>query len=136
MADTLKFEVITPDAVAYSSDVRLVSLPTLDGRIAVLPHHVRLVTRIVPGEIVARKDGTADSLVVGGGLAVVTGGRVAIVTDMAVAADKIDEAKVEEARQRALDRLRDKTSDEEVATVNAQLARALAQLKVKRRHRV
>ena len=59
-----------------------------------------------------------------------------IVTDMAVAAESIDEAKAEEARQRAAARLRDKISDEEVATVNASLARSLAQLKVKRRRRV
>ena len=53
----------------------------------------------------------------------------------AVAVDKIDEAKAEEARERAAARLRDKISDEEVASVNASLARSLAQLRVKRRHR-
>jgi F-type H+-transporting ATPase subunit epsilon len=54
---------------------------------------------------------------------------------MAVAAEHIDEAKVEEARQRAEARLRDRLSDEEVASVNASLARSLAQLQVKRRRR-
>ena len=61
---------------------------------------------------------------------------MAIVTDMAVAAKDIDEARVEDARQRAAARLRDKISDEEVATVNGALARSLAQLHVKRRRRV
>jgi F-type H+-transporting ATPase subunit epsilon len=60
---------------------------------------------------------------------------VTILTDMAVDADKIDEAKVEEARERAARRLREKISDEEVASVNASLVRSLAQLRVKRRHR-
>ena len=55
---------------------------------------------------------------------------------MAVAADRIDEAKAEEARQRAEARLREKLSDEEVASVNASLARSLAQLRVKRRRHV
>jgi F-type H+-transporting ATPase subunit epsilon len=54
---------------------------------------------------------------------------------MAVAAEHIDEAKVEEARQRAEARLRDRLSDEEVASVNASLARSLAQLQVRRRRR-
>jgi len=58
------------------------------------------------------------------------------VTDMAVAAENIDEARAEEARERAAARLRDKISDEEVASVNAALARSLAQLRVKRRRRV
>ena len=61
--------------------------------------------------------------------------RVSIVTDMAIPADKIDEAKAEEAHQRALARLEEKLSDEEVASVNASLVRSLAQLHVKRRHR-
>ena len=60
---------------------------------------------------------------------------MAILTDMAIAAENIDEAKAEEARQRAEARLKEKLSDEEVATVNAALARSLAQLRVKRRHR-
>ena len=60
---------------------------------------------------------------------------VNILTDMAVAADKSDEAKAEAARRRAEARLREKLSDEEVATINASLARALAQLRVRRRHR-
>jgi len=65
----------------------------------------------------------------------VTADHVTVFTDMAVAVDKIDEAKAEEARERAAARLRDKISDEEVASVNASLARSLAQLRVKRRHR-
>ncbi|TMA80010.1 MAG: ATP synthase F1 subunit epsilon, partial [Deltaproteobacteria bacterium] len=48
----------------------------------------------------------------------------------------IDEARAEEARQRAAARLRDKISDAEVATVNGALARSLGQLRVKRRRRV
>jgi F-type H+-transporting ATPase subunit epsilon len=65
----------------------------------------------------------------------ITGTRVSILTDMAVAADKIDEAKAEEARLRAEARLHEKLSAEEIATINASLARSLAQLRVKRRHR-
>jgi F-type H+-transporting ATPase subunit epsilon len=54
---------------------------------------------------------------------------------MAVAAETIDEAKAEEARRRAEARLQEKISAEELASVNASLARSLAQLDVKRRHR-
>ena len=54
----------------------------------------------------------------------VTATRVNILTDMAVAADKMDEAKAEEARQRAEARLRERLSEEEVATINASLARS------------
>jgi F-type H+-transporting ATPase subunit epsilon len=133
MANTLKLEIITPDAVVYSADVEMVTLPGIEGQLGILPQHIRLMTQMVPGEMIVRKSGHDDLFAVGGGLIEITGERVSILTDMAIAADKIDEAKVEEARQRAEARLREKISDEEVASVNAALARSLAQLHVKRR---
>jgi len=136
MADTLKLEIVTPEATVYSEDVHMVTLPALEGQIGVFPHHVPLVTQMVPGELIVRKDGRETFMAVGEGMVVVTGTHVSIVTDMAVAAESIDEAKAEEARRRAVARLRDKISDEEVATVNASLARSLAQLKVKHRRRM
>jgi len=133
MAKTLKLQIVTPEASAYSADVDIVTLPTIVGQIGILPGHVRLVTELIPGEIIVRRDGKTDYLAVGGGLVEVTGEHVSILTDLAVAAESIDEAKAEEARQRAAARLREKISAEEVASVNASLARSLAQLKVKRR---
>ena len=135
MADTLKLEIVTPAGVTYSEDVSMVTMPAVDGQIGVFPKHIPLMTRIEPGEIIVLRNGTQDFLAVGGGLVEITGDHVGILTDMAVAAKDIDAAKAEEARQRAAARLRDKLSDEEVAAVNASLARSLAQLRVKRRHR-
>jgi F-type H+-transporting ATPase subunit epsilon len=132
----MKLEVVTPTAVVYSHDVQMVTLPAVEGQLGIYPHHVPVLTRLIPGELIVRRDGVDEFLAVGGGLVVITARQVAIVTDMAVAVKDIDEAKAEEARQRAAARLQDKVSDEEVATVNAALARSLAQLKVKRRHRV
>lgn len=136
MSETLRLEIVTPQATAFAEDVHMVTLPAIEGQIGVYPQHVRLITQIVPGELIVTKDGVERSLAVGEGLVEITADRVDIVTDMAVAAEQIDEAKVEEARQRAAARLSDKLSDEEVASVNASLARSLAQLQVKRRRRM
>ena len=112
------------------------SLPAIDGEMGVYPHHMRLITQLVPGEVIVTRDGEERYLAVGEGLVEVAGDHVAIVTDMAIPADKIDEAKVEAARARAAARLAEKISDEEVASVNASLARSLAQLHVRRRRRM
>jgi F-type H+-transporting ATPase subunit epsilon len=133
MPETLRLEIITPEATVYSDDVELVTLPAIAGEMGIYPHHVPLMTQMVPGEITVRQNGRDLFIATGEGLIEVTGRRVSILTDVAVAADRIDEAKAEEARQRAEARLREKLSDEEVASVNAALARSLAQLKVKRR---
>jgi len=131
----LKVEIVTPDGTIYSEDVDMVTLPGVEGELGVYPQHAPLMTRMVPGEISVRKDSRDYYLAVGEGLIEVVGDHVAVLTDMAVASDKIDEAKVEEARQRAEARLHDKLSDEEVASVNASLARSLAQLQVKRQQK-
>jgi len=135
MANTIRLEIATPEAMVYSEDVDMVTLPGVEGQMGVLPQHVRLITQLVPGELIVHKGGLDDFMAVGEGLIEVTNERVSIVTNMAIAVDKIDEAAVEEARQRAAARLREKISSEEVASVNASLARSLAQLNVKRRHR-
>ena len=135
MDNTLRLEIVTPEATTYSEDVEMVTLPGIEGQLGVLPQHVPLMTQMVPGEIIVHKDGSDRFLAVGEGFVEITGDRVAILTDMAIAAENIDEAKAEEARRRAAARLREKMSSEEVASVNASLARSLAQLRVKRRQR-
>ena len=132
MADTLKLEIVTPLATAFSEDVNMVTLPAIEGQIGVLPHHIHLITQLVPGEVIVSQDGHERLLAVGEGLVEITSSHVVVVTDMAIPAEQIDEAIVEAARERAAARLREKISDEEVATVNASLARSLAQLRVKR----
>src|SRR6516225_4714797 len=135
MASTLKLEVVTPDGTAYSDDVEMVTLPGVEGQMGIYPMHVPLLTQMVPGEVIVRKSGQDSYLAVGEGLIEVTSDHVSLLTDMAISADHIDEAKVEEARRRAEARLQEKLSDEEVASVNSSLARSLAQLHVKRRTR-
>lgn len=135
MADTLKLEIVTPQETVISEDVNMVTLPAVEGEIGVYPEHVHLITQMVPGEIVVTTGKGERSLAVGEGMIEITRDRVSIVTDMAIAAEQIDEAMVEEARERAAARLREKISDEEVASVNASLARSLAQLQVRRRRR-
>jgi F-type H+-transporting ATPase subunit epsilon len=133
MADTLKLEIVTAEGPVYSGDVEMVTLQGITGQFGVYPQHVALITQMVPGEIIVHKDGRDTFFATGGGLIEVRGTSVAILTDLAVQADKIDEAKAEEARKRAEARLKEKLSDEEVATINASLTRALVQLRVKRR---
>ena len=133
MANTLKLEIVTPESKTYSEDVDMVTLPAVEGEMGVFPQHVPLMTQIVPGEVIVRKEGRDYFLAVGEGFVEITGERVAIMTDMAIRAENVDEAKAEEARRRAEARLAEKLDDEETAMVCAALAHSLAQLKVKRR---
>jgi F-type H+-transporting ATPase subunit epsilon len=132
MAATIKLEIVTPEAKVFSDDVDMVTLTGSEGEMGILPQHMPLMTQLVAGEIIARKAGENIFLAVGDGFVQVTGDRVTILTDMAIAADDIDEAKAEEARRLAEARLSQKISDEEAAHIQAALAHATTQLKVKR----
>ena len=137
MADTLKLEIVTPDANVYSEDVQMVTLPARGGQIGILP-----APRAAADAGRARRNHRAQ-----GRAATVSSPSAkgswkspanasSIVTDMAVPAENIDEAKAEEARQRAAARLRDKISDEEVATGERVAGAIAGPAQVKRRRRV
>jgi F-type H+-transporting ATPase subunit epsilon len=133
---TLKLEIVTPEAKVYSEEVEMVTLPGIDGEMGIYPEHVPLMTQVVAGEVIVRRGGQEAFLAIGEGFVEITGDHVAILTDMAVRAENIDEAKAEEARQRAEARLSEKLDDEQAAMTAAALAHSLAQLQVKRRRRV
>ena len=130
---TIKLEIVTPEGKSYSEDVDMVTLDGGDGQMGILPLHMPLMTQLVAGEIHVKKGGENIFLAVGDGFVQVTGEKISILTDMAIRAENIDEVKAEEARQRAEARLAEKLTEEETVTVEAALARATAQIKVKRR---
>ena len=135
MALTLKLEIATPEGTVYSEDAELVTIPAVEGEMGVYPQHIRVMTKLVPGELSFHRNGRVDFLAVGEGLVEVTGNRISILTDMAVPAEKFDEVIAEQERLRADAQLRAQLSAQDLATVNASLARSLAQLSVKRRGR-
>ena len=67
MAATLRLEIVTPEARAYSDDVELVVLPAAEGEMGVYPQHIPLITQLKPGELVVTKGGKQIALAVGEG---------------------------------------------------------------------
>ena len=135
MATTLKLEIVTPEAVAYSERVDMVVLPGAAGEMGVLAGHEPLMTIIVPGELRILRGSEETVMAIGPGFAEITGETVRVLSDMAIRAADIDEAAAIEARKLAEQRLAQKLSDEEIATVEASLQKAVIQIEVKRRHR-
>ena len=136
MANTLRLEIVTPDAKAYSDDVELVVLPGIEGEMGVYPMHVPLMTELLPGELRVNKGGKEIALAIGEGFAEITASHVTVLTDLAIEEDAIDEDAVQKAIDRAEAAKRDaqSMSEEELATVESALTRSLAQLRVKRRN--
>ena len=55
MAETLRLEVVTPQAIVFSEDVDMVTFPGIEGQMGVYPQHVPLITMLVPGEIIVNR---------------------------------------------------------------------------------
>jgi F-type H+-transporting ATPase subunit epsilon len=130
----LQLEIVTPESKVFSEEVDMVVLPGVEGELGVLPLHVPLMTRLLPGEVRITQGQKQVELVVGNGFIEVLPDRVCILTDMALADSDVDEQTAEEALKRAQATLQDKKlSSDEVAETESALARSLAQLRFKRR---
>ncbi len=132
----LHLKIVTPEKLIFDEEVSQVNAPTEDGQIGILPNHSNLMSKLQPGELIIKKSGKAESMAVGNGFLQITDNVLTIMTDLAVTEAGIDEKAIEEARKRAEQALEQKLTDEEYADNFAILQKSLAQLKVKRRHRV
>jgi F-type H+-transporting ATPase subunit epsilon len=132
---TLRLEIVTPEATAYSEDVDFVTLPGTEGEFGVYPRHVPLLTAVKPGELRVLKNGQETFLAIGEGFVEVNANAVSVLTDMALEPEQIDAAAAEAAVERAKAAMKEDHTPEQVAAIQASLQKALAQLHVKRRRR-
>ena len=102
---TLSFEIITPDGLKFQEDVFEVTLPTPQGNIGVLPHHIPLISIVTPGVISIRRHDSVqeepEHLATEGGFVEINGKHVRLLADTAERADDIDELKTQEALAQA-----------------------------------
>ena len=132
----LQLEIVTPEARVFSDEVDSVVLPGAEGELGVLPQHAPLVTTLKPGELRYTKASKVLEYCVGEGLVEITGGAVRVLTDIALDESGIDEQHVQEALARAEARMKEKDiGPEEVAAVQALIAKSVAQLHFKRKRR-
>lgn len=132
----LHLKIVTPEKDIFDDEVSEVVAFTENGEIGILPEHISLMTQVLPGEVKITQGNKEINMAVGQGLLQVANNNVIITTDMAQKPEEIDEKAAEEAKKRAQAALEQKLTDEEIAETTAVLERAIAQLKVKRRHRV
>ncbi len=107
------------------------------GELGVYPKHTPLITQIKPGEVRIKLPGQDEEQIVfvQGGFLEVQPDVVTVLSDTAIRARDLDEARALEAKQRAEEAMQNKTSKEEIAKAEGELAGALAQLAAIRRLR-
>ena len=133
---TFHVEIITPEKVVFQGEVDSVSLPTPQGEITILPHHIPIISIVVPGSVLIRKGSDEQLFAVSRGVIEVDGKTVRVLTETADRAAELEEEAIEKAKKAAEQLLHEKRDDVEgFAEATALLERELARLHVARRHR-
>ena len=139
MANTIRVDVVSAEEQIYSGEAEFVVLPGMMGELGVYPRHTPLFTQIRPGAVRIKPAGTQDEelVFVHGGFLEVQPHLVTVLADTAIRAKDLDEKAALEAKRTAEEAMQNKTSKEEIAQAEAELASALAQLEAirKLRHR-
>lgn len=128
--NTLHVEVVTAERELYNGEADIVSAPGSEGRLGILPRHAALLATLKPGELNIKFNGAEEPLFVSGGFLEVSDNSVTVLADTAEHAEEIDQARAEEARRRAQERLEQAGSDVDRAELLGALERAMTRLRV------
>ncbi len=129
MAQTIKFELVTPERMLVSEDVDEVVAPGFEGEFGVLPEHTLYLAVLSIGILRYRKGNETVKVAVGGGFAEVTPGKIVVMADVAEKAGEIDVERARRAHERAEAALKDLSLDDETyRKAHGALQRALARM--------
>lgn len=131
MAMTVHVDVVSAEEQIFSGLAEVVVVPGEMGELGIYPRHTALMTRIKPGSVRIRKpDQEQEELIyVSGGMLEVQPNVVTVLADTAIRGADLDEARALEAKQAAEESMKNRTSDLDYATAQAELAEAIAQLR-------
>lgn len=132
---TFELKVIAINKIFYSGKCQQVIVSGADGSIGIMAHYEDSVLALVEGPMrIQTEDGTWIDAVAGIGHAQVAYNRVTIIVDSVERPEEIDARRAQEALERAQEAMRQKQSIQEYHMSQANIARAMARLAVKKHY--
>ncbi len=126
---TIQCDIVSAEKAIYSGEVAMVVASGIAGELGIAPRHAPLITQLKPGQVrVLFEDGSEEDFYVSGGILEVQPHLVSVLADTALRADDIDEAAAIKAKEEAENLLKDSTKKQDLAKVQADLAKAVAQI--------
>ncbi len=128
--------IATPERQVFKDEVDSVTLPTVTGEITILSHHMPVSTILKHGEMIIRKEGKTEPYAVSGGFIEIQPDKVVVLADTAEHIAEIDEARAQEAIDRA-EKLQQEINRDNVeyGQLTAKLERDLNRLHIVRKYR-
>jgi len=112
MADTIRFELVSPERLLMSEDVAQVDVPGAEGDFGVLPMHAPAISTLRAGVMMVRgADGKTREVFVRGGFAEVRPDLLTVLAEQAIPVEEIDEAVLAQEIQNAEEDVSDATDD-------------------------
>jgi len=135
MAETTKFELVSPERLVLSRDVEMVVVPGSEGYFGVLPRHAPMISTLSAGVIDIYEGGVVvDRIFVGGGFAEVTETRCTVLAEDATPLAEVDVAAAEKQVADHRDVLKDTTDPVAREKLEGRIASLEAMVTAKRRH--
>lgn len=126
---TIQVDIVSAEGEIFSGPAKMVFAPAQLGEIGIAPNHAPLLTALKPGGVrVQTPEGEELFFYVSGGMIEIQPKAVTVLADAALRARDLDEAAVQQARQRAQDMLENRESAVDIATAQAELAQISAQM--------
>ena len=130
MAGTIHVDIVSPEGQLFAGEATMVFAPAIEGELGIAPRHAPLLTTMSPGVVRVQVEGQEEQrFYVGGGALEIQPHRVSVMADTAARARDLDEAAAQAAKARAEEAVRGRGDKIEMAEAQAELARAMAQLR-------
>lgn len=137
MANTIHIDVVSAEESIFSGEAEFVVLPGEAGELGIYPRHTPLITRIRPGAVRIKPAGGGEEelIFVAGGILEVQPKLITVLADTAIRGHDLDEAKANEALQKAEEARRAARDRQEIAAVESEVSMLAAQLAAIRKMR-
>ncbi len=114
MAKPFHAQVLTPNGTLFDGDVVGVQVPGSEGNFEMLHNHAPIVSSLGVGKVTVKKeDNTELVFAVSGGFVEMNDNVMTLLAEVAEAAESIDRAEAEKARNEAKEKLQGKTENRE-----------------------
>ncbi|GHF90106.1 F0F1 ATP synthase subunit epsilon [Thalassotalea marina] len=128
---TVNLNVVSAEEELFSGRIESLQITGSEGELGIMPGHAPLLTSLKPGMArIVKYGGEEEVLYLSGGMLEVQPNHVTVLADVATRVDDLDEQAALEAKQRAETHMNDHGDDVNYAEAAAELARAVAQLRV------
>ena len=131
----MTLQIISPDRVFYEGEVTMFEMNTTEGEVGVYPGHIPIVNVLKPGIVVIHEGEKIRRAAVHAGFSEILSDRITVMAEIAEWPEEIDKERALSAKERAAQRIAQKTNGVDMARAEAALRRALTRIELVERYK-